>query len=79
MEDTDLIEILVEDTEGNVTKLDYVNDGDAYLGQKTLRESVEGNDLDNDSNVTSGPNLVTLQARKVRYLHFPHQQPGNLE
>ena len=74
MEDTDLIEILVEDTEGNVAKLDYVNDGDAYLGR-----SVEGNDLDNDSNITPGPNLATLQARKVRYLHFPHQQPGNLE
>jgi hypothetical protein len=79
VEDTNLIEILVEDTAGNVTKLDYVNDGDAYLGQKILRESVEENDLDNGSSVPSGPNLVTLQARKVRYLQFPPPttwQPG---
>jgi hypothetical protein len=79
VEDTDLIEILVEDTEGNVTKLDYVNDGDAYLGQKTLRESVDDNNLENNSHGTSGPNLVTLQARTVRYLQFPppaYWQPG---
>jgi hypothetical protein len=79
VEDTDLIEILVEDTEGNVTKLDYVNDGDAYLGQKTLRESVNDNNLENDSHGTSGPNSVTLQARTVRYLQFPPPatwQPG---